>query len=808
MQSRDEKKKQRLILSLIGGVIVFCVALHFAAISAENPGMNIVTLLESAMMSALTKPWNLITAFKHGAVAFKTAGIAIAVYSMVAAYLSSQAESRETYPGDKSHGSAHWNSNMKKYNHDYVIKRKAGRPDMNMHLAKGLKYGLKAGKNCNAVVMGSAGSGKSFCIIKPNLMQMNTSFVITDPSGEMFRAEAKMLLEHGYVVKVFSTSDMVHSNCYNPFDYIYSEDGEIDETRVSSMVHMFLQNAAEGGQKGGDKFWDQASKALLTACAMLLLEFYPVEKRNMYEMLRLVQKGKTSEKDAEAKTELDKIFEEARRIKPDAHCFSSYDTFKLAPARTANSILISAAVDLNMFNITKVRNMTTTAYQVKSRNLAGQIRSFKKDENGNLIRSDDNIDLRTVGDEKTCIFINIPQADGTYNFLVSMMYSQMFEALYGRAEKICPKKYMINNKYGDPVVTMIDSKKDAKELIDIYKAAKVEETKDGIYIVNKDCDKRFWLPGKKDGKLKKVYSKDTGKQFLSQFEGCKIAKGKGRLPWHVQCLLDEFANIGQIPEFPQKLATMRKYEISCIIVLQSLSQLKAKYDKLYNDILSNCGITIFLGSQDPDTDKYISELCGKTTIRVDSTSRSTSSKGGNSSKSINKQVRDLITIDEVSTLDTKKAIVRILDQHPFLIQKAAASAHENWNLTGDGDPSKVFEISEFTDCTEKALSKRGDAFAAAENMQMAISNVNANNKPAVQNPVGVHNPIELAASLGVNVSSAAEAAKKVMPVPKPTSPIEQGFFDFDDADIPSAPSSRSTAKSSGASKSVHKRGKK
>ena len=616
-------------------------------------------------------------------------------------------------------GTAKFETNVAKYTKEHSIqkpKEDKTDADFNIILGKGLKQGLIEGDNVNVLIIGGAGSGKSFGVIKPNILQMSTSYVVTDPSGEIFRALGKGLMEHGYTVKVFSTSDMEHSHVYNPFDYVYDEEGFVDETKVLSMVDMFQKNAADlKGKGGGDPFWDKSAKALLLACSMYLIEFCNEKDRNFYSLLKLVQAGKTNEDaGSSSQTALDSMFDAARKKDPTKHCFSSYDTFKLAPAKTANSILISAAVDLNFFNQTKVRNMTTTAYKVGKRNGKGQILSFVK-EDGKLVRTDENIDLRTLGDEKTALFVNIPQANPTFNFLVSMMYSQLFETLYGRAEKLCPLKWMINDKLGHPVVSMLNSKEDAEKVKELYINAKVEpdyadenhEKISGWFIKNPDADKKYSLSGYPAGYLRKVYSEEVGKQIIKDVkENSSIEKGKGRLPWHLQCLLDEFANIGEIPAFPEKLATSRKYEISAMVVLQSKSQLENKYDKLHKDIMSNCTYTIFLGSDDIETCKYISERLGDTTTVVH-TRGTGQGKGGGSNSS---QKRALLDPAEISKIPKTESIV-LANKTAFKIPKYNCATHPNFKYSGDNRKLKGYalNISEFVYCSEKSIEDNRSA---------------------------------------------------------------------------------------------------
>lgn len=788
MQEEKSKRQQAVIVGGIFYALTLFVCMHYLAarhafvinsMGSQEP--NFLDILIAAFNRMSASPFSLGGAFSDVNYAFKTIGIVTAIYLIAAVYIWTEEQSKSHADSKTAKGSSDFNKDYKGFAKKYTLKKKEdlpGVPDPNIILGKNLYYGLVPKRNTNVMIIGSAGSGKSFGVIKPNILQMNSSMVITDPSGEMFMAEAKLLLKNGFRVWIFSTSDMLHSNCYNPFDYVYDEEGNIDETRVSSMINMFLQNATEmQSNRGDNKFWDQASKALLNACAMLLLEFYPEEKHNMYEMLRLIQKGKVSEKDADNQTELDKIFSKARRQNPDAHCFSSYDTFKLAPARTANSILISAGVDLNMFNQTKVRNMTSTSYLVKSRNTNGLIRKFHYDKEGKLIRTDENIDLRTIGDEKTCLFINIPQADSTYNFLVSMLYSQLFDTLYGRAEKICPNKWMITDSQGQPIVSMIDSKENAEKLIELYRTAEViekdENNRESFYIYNRNADTQFCIPGFGRGRLKKVYSRETGEKFIDQFTNCRIAKGTKRLPIHIQCLLDEFSNIGAIPEFPQKLATMRKYEISCMIVLQSLSQIKNRYDKLWPDILSNCDCTIFLGTTDPETCKYISQdRLGKKTIRILNRSRGSSGRGKNSSASYNLDARDLLTPDEVSRLDKNYSLVMVAGEKSFKAVKYKASDHPNWKYTGDVDPDMIMDASEFTVCREKKICDDKDAQAAVLQAVQAASNRNSYGRTAVGEAKVVHNAKEAAMSSGARCAG----------VPKPVIKKENIVSEWDRVD--------------------------
>lgn len=568
----------------------------------------------------------------------------------------------------KEHGSAKWQTNISGYLKGYSdpYNPKKDEFDPNVIISDRLRMSFNIPiidnkRNLNTLVIGGSGAGKSFRFVKPNLAQMNCSTITTDPSGELLECMGKPLMNHGVKVKVFSTSDMKHSNCYNPFDYVYDENGCVDEAKVSTMVYLFLKNAdgAQAAQKkSGDPFWDKSAKAFLSALAYYLLENTELKKEciNFTTMLKLTQAGKVSEDSQSSVSQLDKMMEEHRERMAKqgkvSKAMSNYDTFKLAPAKTANSILITCAVDLQLFNNDDVKNMTRHDYE---------------DE-------DNNVHLDKMGDVQTALFINIPQANGTFNFLVSMLYSQLFDALYTKAEKVCPRKFMIVDKHKKPVVTMIKDEETAKDYLEKLKTATV------VKKVSTRGRETFRVMSGKTVITERP-TQETAQKVIDKAGEYSIAHGGLKLPWHVRCLMDEFANIGEIPEFSEKLSTMRKYEISCCIVVQSIAQIKAKYDKLYEGIIGNCDTIIYLGSNEHETCKYISDLLGETTIKVKNRSRS--KKGGSDSFSASKRL--LMTPDEVRRLNRKKCIVIISGLDPFLDRKYNFLKHPNFKLCGDAD---------------------------------------------------------------------------------------------------------------------------
>jgi len=335
---------------------------------------------------------------------------------------------------------------------------------------------IKPMLNLNMMILGGSGTGKSRFYVKPNIMQCNTSFVVTDPSGELLQSCGKMLERKGYKIRVFNINDMKHSSNYNPFHYLKDENGNINNNNVIKMINTFMLNTKEEGASGGDQFWTDATRLLLSALCFLLVETGSEEEQNFSAVLDLIHKAKVIEGKEEEKSDLDLMFDKRREKDKNALSVQYYEEFKQAAGKTMQSILISTTTKLQHFKLEDVRNLTFT----------------------------DNIHLETLGDELTALFIIIPSTDTTYNFLAAMMYTQLFDALYNRA----------------------------------------------------------------------------------------ITKYHGRLKYHVRCLLDEYANIGKIPEFDKVLATCRKFEISAVIILQNLSQLKRLYEKSWEELPGNCDTLI------------------------------------------------------------------------------------------------------------------------------------------------------------------------------------------------------------------------
>ena len=515
----------------------------------------------------------------------------------------------------EEHGSARW-ANQKEIKSllDKPPKQKKAKgerkprdqPDNNIILTNEVKMSLntrQTRKNLNVMVIGGSGSGKSRFYVKPNLMQANTSYVCTDPKGELLRSCGKMLEKKGYKIKVFNLIDMAHSHNYNPFNYIYDVNGNYSATAVIKMVNVLMKNTQKEGGGNGDQFWDDSTKALLAALCFYLVECESKEKQNFSEVMKLLKKAEVKEDSDDFQSDLDLIFDVlehpdtythaehptdkmqelnlidlAKTAKPASRymCLKYYKDFKKAAGDTAKSILISTAVRLQAFNIPEVMDLTCC----------------------------DNIHLEMLGDEKSAMFIIIPSSDDTFNFLAAMMYTQLFDVLYDRA----------NFKHG------------------------------------------------------------------------------GRLPIHVRCLLDEFANVGTIPRFEELLATMRSMEISANVIIQNLSQLKKMYKDSWENVLGNCDSLLFLGGQEPTTLEHVSKTLGKETIDTRSLNR-TRGKNGSTSENDGILGRELMTVDELKVMKDNECILFVRGIYPFFCNKYVIEKHRNYGLLEDADKNNAYLLS-------------------------------------------------------------------------------------------------------------------
>lgn len=492
------------------------------------------------------------------------------------------------------HGSADWNSDLKIYNKTFsypkgkpysdervgksyaeVKSLKDWKPNKNMILNNEVFLNMDTRatlRNNNILAVGGSGSGKTRFLGKPNILQANCSYVITDPSGEILETMGSFLKKQGYEVKVFNLVQMEHSYSYNPFAYIRNEEG------VLTMINALIANTTPPNAVQGDPFWEKAETALLQALCFYLYYECNMEDRNFTNVMKLLRCAEVREGQEDFDSTLDIMFKDLAKRDAEHIAVRQYAVFKQAAGKTAQSILVSCSVRLTVFNMKAITNLTSI----------------------------DNIELSTIGDKPTALFCITPVVDKTFNFLVALLYTQLFESLYFHAETQC--------------------------------------------------------------------------------------KGK-RLPVHVRFILDEFANIGTIPDFEQKLATMRKYEISCTIIIQNLAQLKKMYKDSWESITGNCDTFLFLGGQEQSTLKYVSEQLGKETIKAQNSSRNFG-RQGSSGLSYNTTGRELMTADEIARMSTMECILIIRGLQPFKGNKYDYTRHPNYKFTGDANDDFLYDVKE------------------------------------------------------------------------------------------------------------------
>ena len=446
----------------------------------------------------------------------------------------------------------------------------------------------KNARNKNVLVVGGSGSGKTRFWLKPNLLQCHSSYVVTDPKGTIVLECGNVMLKNGYKVKILNTINFKKSMHYNPFAYVHSEKD------ILKLVTTLMTNT-KGEGSGGDPFWEKSERLLLTALIAYLHYEAPVEEQNFATLLEMLNTMQVLEDDEEYQNPVDLLFEELGKKKPNSFAVRQYKLYKLAAGKTAKSILISCGARLAPFDIQELRDLTMY----------------------------DELALDTLGDKKTALFLIMSDTDSTFNFLISMVYTQLFNLLCDKADDV----------YG------------------------------------------------------------------------------GKLPIHVRCLIDECANIGQIPNLEKLVATIRSREISACLVLQARSQLKAIYKDNADTIVGNMDSQIFLGGSEPTTLKDLSEMLGKETIDAFNTS-DTRGNSPSYGTTFQKMGHELLSRDELAVLDGGKCILQLRGVRPFISDKYDLTQHPNYKLTSDYDPKNTFDIEKYLNRKEKIHP--GDEFIVVD----------------------------------------------------------------------------------------------
>lgn len=498
-------------------------------------------------------------------------GVGVAVLIKFIVYI--KGKNAKKFRQGKEYGSARWGTAkdiqpyMDEKFQNNILLTQTERLTMN-----GRPANPKYARNKNVLVIGGSGSGKTRFYVKPNLMQMHSSYCVTDPKGTIVLECGKMLEDNGYEIKILNTINFKKSMKYNPFAYIRSEKD------ILKLVQTIIANTKGEGEKAGEDFWVKAEKLYYTALIGYIFYEAPREEKNFATLLDMIDASEVREDDETYMNPIDRLFEALEKKEPTHFAVKQYKKYKLAAGKTAKSILISCGARLAPFDIRELRDLM----------------------------SEDELELDTLGDRKTALFVIISDTDDTFNFVVSIMYSQLFNLLCDKADDV----------YG------------------------------------------------------------------------------GRLPVHVRCLLDEFANIGLIPKFEKLIATIRSREISASIILQAQSQLKAIYKDNADTIVGNCDSTLFLGGKEKTTLKELSETLGKETIDLYNTSE-TRSNQKSFGLNYQKTGKELMSQDEITVMDGGKCIFQLRGVRPFLSDKYDITKHKNYKLLEDYDKKNIFNIEDY-----------------------------------------------------------------------------------------------------------------
>ena len=509
-------------------------------------------------------------------------GVVVAVLIKIIVY--TKGKNAKKFRQGKEYGSARWGTKKdiepyldEKFQNNILLTQ-TERLTMN-----GRPSNPKYARNKNVLVIGGSGSGKTRFYVKPNLMQMHSSYCVTDPKGTIVLECGKMLEDNGYEIKILNTINFKKRMKYNPFAYLRSEKD------ILKLVQTIIANTKGEGEKAGEDFWVKAEKLYYTALIGYIFYEAPREEKNFATLLDMIDASEVREDDETYMNPIDRLFEALEKKEPTHFAVKQYKKYKLAAGKTAKSILISCGARLAPFDIQELRDL------------------MKEDE----------LELDTLGDRKTALFVIISDTDDTFNFVVSIMYSQLFNLLCDKADDV----------YG------------------------------------------------------------------------------GRLPVHVRCLLDEFANIGLIPKFEKLIATIRSREISASIILQAQSQLKAIYKDNADTIVGNCDSTLFLGGKEKTTLKELSETLGKETIDLYNTSE-TRSNQKSFGLNYQKTGKELMSQDEITVMDGSKCIFQLRGVRPFLSDKYDITKHKNYRLLEDYDKKNLFDIESYMKRKGKAKLNR------------------------------------------------------------------------------------------------------
>ena len=648
----DKKQEARLTIIITCAVIylvMWLVVCHLVVVMRDENTASIAESLSLAISRIFLKPLEIFPPPSQAV------SIMLGITFIGGIFLGLEfikLKNKKHYNSETIEGDARWltKADLEKYNEQYTSP--LGKPYSegidNMILSQEMCLTMDnqaTGRNNNVLVIGGSGAGKSFRVVAPNLLQANSSYVVTDPSGGLLKQYGHYLENMGYRVKVFDTTDFARSNHYNPFKYIHSDKD------IEILANTIVVNSVAEGAKP-DEFWDNTVKILLTALIALLWHYYKPEQQNFTNLLELIRKCQFTENGGNVgESETDAIF--AELASEGSFAYSKYAEFKLAAGKTLRSILISALAKLNVYDLQDVKDMMLT----------------------------DDLELDKLGDEKTALFVVTSTGDTTFKQITSLMYAQLFQTLYDYAEKNAEYSTLIADSEGQIWKTYRASSKEeqaqkiaeANNFFERCKNGKVVKNKKlKWYEIRTDLNEFVGYRGTRQGAEKALEKLKNGKIVKNS----ELSNGGNRLPIHTSFILDEFKQIGKIPSFPEKVATIRKYEISVMIILQSLSQLKSMYEgRDWNELTGNCDTTVYLGGgYDEDTLTWLSQQFGKETRKAMSESYNT----GGGSQSFQAKGVDLYPPDQIARLPRNTCIIKPRGEFPYKGAVYDTLNHPKW----------------------------------------------------------------------------------------------------------------------------------
>ena len=668
MEDKRQYRKYYIIAGAVLWLLFLWFMIHVYCAMDENPELTLWTAFGEGFSRMLSSKF--LKVFPLPMKAFTTTLVITVLAAIVIFMIISNEKMRAHANQETALADAQFlkGKALEEYNTKFT--EPIGKPTTkgfgNIILAQGFYQSMDneaTGRNCNVITIAGSGRGKSFRYVGPNLLQANASYITTDPSGGLYRQYGNFFEHKGYKVKCFNIAKMNLSNHYNPFNYIHSDKD------IMVLVDVLIANTTPPNKHGGDDFWEKAEAALFNAIIAFQYHYMDPEFRNFSTTLNMIRMGNVSEEGGDdEENKLSQLFESKRAEDPNGFAFKQYGNFIMGAGKTIKSILVSCAFRIKAFDLEAVYELT---------------------------RKDD-IDLDSIGDEKTALFIIIPTGEQTFNFLAAMMYSQLFIRLYDYCESTAIYSQVVRDEKGELIKTFRAN--DPEDMIRVKKVAErfADDIKNVEICENPQMD---WF----ELRTPKVIKKDgteTGDEFVAyrktyeeameaarDFKTARVCSNGEYLPIHTRMMLDEFANIGSIPDFDTKVSTIRKYAISVNIILQSLKQLQKTYEKEWDTLTSNCDNIMYMGGgADTETTKWLSELIGKETRQV--AGHTFSQKSG--STSINAQAVELLAAYQLRTLKDKELIVLPVGLPVYKGKMYNTLNHPNWKYV-KGAPKYHFD---------------------------------------------------------------------------------------------------------------------